>query len=310
MPFENERNRETTIEDAVRLHLSGGCLRQPPLVLPTPKRAAAAASAQTTPSAERSEARARCVRRRQTCRVASPPVMAAANAPNAFRLQAGRAACVRGRHYPCFAGDSATRHMLRLRRPALRLRCAPSSWARSDAPQAPKRAAAAASAQTTTSAERSEARARCVHRRQTCRVASPPVMAAANAPNAFRLQAGRIPCVRGRHYPCFAGDSATRHMLRLRCRALRLRCAPSSWAHSDAPQAPKRAAAAASAQTTPSAERSGAQRSASTLRTPSPNVPCGITSGDGGRERAKRLQTAGWARSLRARPPLPLLRRG
>ena len=147
MPFENERNRETTIEDAVRLHLSGGCLRQPPLVLPTPKRAAAAASAQTTPSAERSEARARCVRRRQTCRVASPPVMAAANAPNAFRLQAGRAACVRGRHYPCFAGDSATRHMLRLRCRALRLRCAPSSWARSDAPQAPKRAAAAASAQ-------------------------------------------------------------------------------------------------------------------------------------------------------------------
>ena len=128
MPFENERNRETTIEDAVRLHLSGGCLRQPPLVLPTPKRAAAAASAQTTPSAERSEARAGCVRRRHLCRVASPLVMAASNARQTAsdcRLGAHRACSAATT--PCCAGGSATRYNSRLRRRSLRLRCAPSS---------------------------------------------------------------------------------------------------------------------------------------------------------------------------------------
>jgi len=102
---------------------------------PPPKRAAAAPSAQATPSAERSEARAGCVRRRHLCRVASPLVMAASNAGWAFRLQAWRTACVRGRHYPCFAGDSATRYDWRLQRQALRLRCAPSSWALQAAPK-------------------------------------------------------------------------------------------------------------------------------------------------------------------------------
>jgi hypothetical protein len=49
----------------------------------------------------------------------------------------------------------------------------------------------------------------------------------------------------------------------------------------------------------------GAQRSASSLRAPSTPVSCGINFGDGGIERAKRLQTAGWAHTLPARPPLP-----
>jgi hypothetical protein len=201
-------------------------------------------------------------------------------------MQAGRSDCVRSRHYPCFAGDSATRYDWRLLRRVLRLRCAPSSTC----------------AQGTPSAERSEARAGCVRRRHLCRVASPLVMAAGNAPNAFRLQAGRTPRVRGRHYPCCAGDSATRYIRTLRRHPLRLRCAPSSWA------LPKR-------QSEPPQRRAlqherGAQRSASRLRAASPPVSCGITSGDGGHERAKRLQTAGWAHTARARPPLPLLRRG
>jgi hypothetical protein len=114
-------------------------------------------------------------------------------------------------------------------------------------------------------------------------------MAAGNARNALSLQAGRTRRVRVRHYPCCAGGSATRHMLRLRRQALRLRCAPSSWARN--------------------VEERGAQRSASRLRTPSHPVSCGITSGDGGIERAPSLKPAGWAHTAGASPPLPLLRR-
>ncbi len=114
-------------------------------------------------------------------------------------------------------------------------------------------------------------------------------MAAGNARNALSLQAGRTRRVRVRHYPCCAGGSATRHMLRLRRQALRLRCAPSSWARN--------------------VEERGAQRSASRLRTPSHPVSCGITSGDGGIERAPSLKPAGWAQTAGASPPLPLLRR-
>ena len=89
---------------------------------------------------------------------------------------------------PLLRRGSATRHVCRLRQQMLRLRCAPPSWA--DA---------------STSAERSEARASWREDRGACRVASPLVMAASNAPRASGLQSEGPACVRCRHYPCFAG---------------------------------------------------------------------------------------------------------
>ena len=119
-----------------------------------------------------------------------------------------------------------------------------------------------------------------------------------------RWRRRRLACRLGAHgafaaatTPCCAGGSATRYVLRLRRRSLRLRCAPSSWAlpkHQSEP--PQRRALQ---------HERGAKRSASKLRATSPPVSCGITSGDGGRERAECLQTAGFTHTLRAWPPLP-----
>jgi len=189
-------------------------------------------------------------------RVASPLVMAATHAPGAFRLQSEGPSRVRCRHYPCCAGVVPHDTSCDLPHYPLRLRCAPPSSA-------------------TPSAERSEARASWRRLRQTYRVASPLVMAAPHAPGAPRLQSEGSSCVRGRHYPCCAGvvphdTSATSHTIRSGFAALRLR------RRQRCPCVPKR----------------GAKRSASKLATTSPNVSCGITSGDGGIERAGRATTA------------------
>jgi len=232
--------------------------------------------AEAATSAERSEARASWRQRRESCRVASPLVMAASNAGCALRLQSEGTRCVRGRHYPllrrgivphdtsatsgidrsgfaalrlrgrtgfrrrprtrparpactlkahrafaaattpCCAGGSATRYVRDLQHRPLRLRCAPPSWAHRVPPAAP-------------SAERSEARASWREGRESCRVASPLVMAASNTPSASSLHAESTPRVRGRHYPLLRrgivphDTSATSNIVRSGFAALRLR---------------------------------------------------------------------------------------